>query len=81
MGSSLGGVAALYVAWQYPELFGMAGCLSSTLGVMDDRFARIAVEPRRDIAVYLDSGWLRDNFDTTNAMRDLLIARGSYAES
>lgn len=81
MGSSLGGVAALYLAWQYPKLFGMAGCLSSTLGVMDDRFARIAVEPRRDIAVYLDSGWLRDNFDTTNAMRDLLIARGSYAES
>ncbi|WP_291263658.1 alpha/beta hydrolase-fold protein [Gemmatimonas sp.] len=81
MGSSLGGVAALYLAWQYPELFGMAGCLWSTLGVMDDLFARIAVEPRRDITVYLDSGWPRDNFDTTHAMRDLLIARGSYAES
>ena len=76
MGSSLGGVASLYLAWQYPEHFGMAGCLSSTFGVMDDLFHRIAVEPRRDIAVYLDSGWPRDNFDATNAMRDLLIARG-----
>jgi predicted alpha/beta superfamily hydrolase len=76
MGSSLGGVASLYLAWQYPELFGMSGCLSSTFGVHDDLFARIANEPRRDIAVYLDSGWPGDNFDNTNAMRDLLMQRG-----
>jgi len=76
MGSSLGGVASLYLAWQYPEHFGLAGCLSSTFGVLDDLFGRIATEPRRDIAVYLDSGWPRDNFDATNAMRDLLIKRG-----
>jgi predicted alpha/beta superfamily hydrolase len=76
MGSSLGGVASLYLAWQYPERFGMAACLSSTFGMMDNLFDRIAVEARRDIAVYLDSGWPRDNFDATNAMRDLLIARG-----
>jgi predicted alpha/beta superfamily hydrolase len=76
MGSSLGGVASLYLAWQYPERFGMAACLSSTFGLMDDLFTRIAEEPRREIVVYIDSGWPRDNFDATNAMRDLLIARG-----
>lgn len=76
MGSSLGGVAALYLAWQYPDVFGRAGCLSSTFGMMDDLFSRIATEPKRDIVVYLDSGWPRDNFDTTNAMRDLLMRRG-----
>ena len=26
--------------------------------------------------IYLDSGWPRDNFDATNAMRDLLVHRG-----
>lgn len=76
MGSSLGGVAALYLAWQYPDVFGRAGCLSSTFGMRDDLFERIATEPKRDIVVYLDSGWPRDNFDTTNAMRDLLMQRG-----
>jgi enterochelin esterase-like enzyme len=48
MGSSLGGVASLYLAWEYPTLFGMAGCLSSTFGLMDDLFARGASEPRRE---------------------------------
>jgi predicted alpha/beta superfamily hydrolase len=75
-GSSLGGVVALYLAWTYPDVFGSAMCLSSTFGFQDDLFARIAVEDRRPIRIYLDSGWPRDNYDATNAMRDLLIARG-----
>ncbi len=76
MGSSLGGVVSLYLAWQHPEAFGNAACLSSTFGYQDDLFQRIAAEPRRAIRVYLDSGWPRDNFDVTNAMRDLLVHRG-----
>ena len=50
MGSSLGGVAALYLAWQYPDVFGLAGCLSSTFGMMDDLFTRIATESKRRLA-------------------------------
>jgi predicted alpha/beta superfamily hydrolase len=76
MGSSLGGVAALHIAWAHPEVFGRVACLSSTFGPMDDLFERIASEPRRPLLVYLDSGWPRDNYDATNAMRDLLISRG-----
>lgn len=76
MGSSLGGVAALHVAWEHPEVFGRVACLSSTFGRMDDLFERIATEPRRKLLVYLDSGWPRDNYEATNAMRDLLLSRG-----
>ncbi len=76
MGSSLGGVVSLFLAWQHPETFGGAACLSSTFGYQDDLFQRIASEPRRAIRIYLDSGWPRDNFDATNAMRDLLVRRG-----
>jgi predicted alpha/beta superfamily hydrolase len=75
-GSSLGGVVSLYLAWRHSGVFGGAICLSSTFGHKDDLFARIETEPRPPIRVYLDSGWPRDNYDSTNAMRDLLVARG-----
>ncbi len=76
MGSSLGGVVSLHLAWQHPEVFGNAACLSSTFGHRDDLYQRISTEPRRNVRIYLDSGWPRDNFDATNAMRDLLVHRG-----
>ena len=76
MGSSLGGVVSLHLAWTHPDVFGCAACLSSTFGYRDDLFARIASEPPPPIRIYLDSGWPRDNFDATNAMRDLLVHRG-----
>lgn len=76
MGSSLGGVVCFYLAWQYPEVFGMAACLSSTFGWRDDLRERVAREPRRAIRIYLDSGWPRDNYEATRDMRALLAARG-----
>ncbi len=76
MGSSLGGVVSFYLAWQYPEVFGMAACLSSTFGWRDDLRARVAREPRSRIRLYLDSGWPRDNYEATRDMRSLLAARG-----
>ncbi len=76
MGSSLGGVMALHSAWSRPDVFGMAACLSSTFGYADDLFDRIAYEHPPNIRIYLDSGWPRDNFERTLAMRDLLMHRG-----
>jgi enterochelin esterase-like enzyme len=76
MGSSLGGVAALYLAWQWPEVFGKAACMSSTFTYRDDLFERIASEPKRHVEIYLDSGWPRDNYEVTRSMRDLLARRG-----
>lgn len=83
MGSSLGGVVAFYLAWQWPQTFGMAACLSSTFGgrlpdgrQVDDLFARVRSEERRDVRFYLDSGWPDDNYEPTQSMRDLLAQRG-----
>jgi len=76
MGSSLGGVAALHLAWKWPEVFGRVACLSSTFGLYDDLLERISVDPKRPLLIYLDSGWPMDNFAATNAMRDLLLSRG-----
>jgi predicted alpha/beta superfamily hydrolase len=76
MGSSLGGVVSLYLAWQWPEVFGNAACLSSTFGYRDDLHERIESEQRRSIRIYLDSGWPRDNYEPTRAMRNLLLRRG-----
>jgi predicted alpha/beta superfamily hydrolase len=76
MGSSLGGVVSLYLAWQHPEVFGAAACLSSTFGWRDDLAARIATERKRDIRVYLDSGWPQDNYEVTRSMRQALAVRG-----
>jgi predicted alpha/beta superfamily hydrolase len=76
MGSSLGGVVSFYLAWQYPQIFGMAACMSSTFGWRDDLAQRVAREPRPMVRFYLDSGWPRDNYEVTRDMRTLLIERG-----
>ncbi len=76
MGSSLGGVVSFYLAWQYPELFGMAACLSSTFGWRDNLKERVSDEPRRHLRLYIDSGWPRDNYESNRDMRALLVRRG-----
>lgn len=76
MGSSLGGVAALHLGWRWPHVFGRVAAMSSTFGVFDDLFERVRDEPKKDLLVYLDSGWPKDNFEATNAMRDLLLHKG-----
>jgi predicted alpha/beta superfamily hydrolase len=76
MGSSLGGVVSMYLAWQYPQVFGKAACLSSTFGYRDDLMQRIEHEPKRDIELYVDTGWPRDNYEVGKSMRDLLVKKG-----
>jgi len=53
-----------------------AVCLSSTFGFRDDLKERVASEPRRDLRLYLDSGWPKDNYEATQNMRALLLRRG-----
>lgn len=76
MGSSLGGVVSLHVAWAHADQFGAAACLSSTFGYRDDLFQRIERESKRPLRVYLDSGWPHDNFERTRAMRASLRRSG-----
>ena len=76
MGSSLGGVVSMHLAWHFPEVFGMAACMSSTFGYRDDLERRIADEPKRNIQLYIDSGWPGDNYEANRSMFDRLLASG-----
>ena len=75
-GSSLGGVVSFYTAWQHPDVFGVAVCMSSTFSHKDDLIERVMNEPKRDVAFYLDSGWPEDNYEVTMAMAMALATRG-----
>ncbi len=76
IGSSLGGVVSFYMAWEYPEIFGYAACMSSTFSHKDDLIDRVLSEPKRESKFYLDSGWPGDNFEVTLAMAMALGQRG-----
>ena len=75
-GSSLGGVVSFYTAWQYPDVFGGAICMSSTFSYKDVLLKRVLNEPKRNLRFYLDSGWPNDNYEVTIAMALALISRG-----
>lgn len=75
-GSSLGGVVSFYTVWQYPEIFGVAVCMSSTFSHKDDLIERVMSEPQKDVGFYLDSGWPEDNYEVTMAMAMALVSRG-----
>jgi len=75
-GSSLGGVVSFYTAWQYPEVFGGAICMSSTFTYKDDLMERVLDEPKRPVGFYLDSGWPGDNYEVTVSMALALVRRG-----
>ena len=76
MGSSLGGVVSFFMAWEWPEVFGRAGCLSSTFSWKDDLIKRVLCESKREIRVYLDSGWPGDNYEVTLSMSMALVECG-----
>jgi predicted alpha/beta superfamily hydrolase len=76
MGSSLGGVVSLHIAWQRPDVFGKTACMSSTFNYRDDLMQRIGSEPKKELDVYLDSGWPGDNYEVTRSMCDLLARCG-----
>ena len=76
MGSSLGGVVSFYMGWQWPEVFGNVGCLSSTFTLVDNLVDRVLHEEHRDVRFYIDSGWPGDNYEVGLAMAVALAERG-----
>jgi len=76
IGSSLGGVVSFYMAWEHPEVFGYAACMSSTFSHKDDLIDRVLAEPKHASKFYLDSGWPGDNYEVTLAMAMALGRRG-----
>jgi len=55
MGSSLGGLAAFYIAWNYSYVFGKVASLSGSWWLRRFR-DRLPFQRRRKLKVYLDSG-------------------------
>lgn len=68
IGSSMGGVVSFYMAWQHPQPFGSAACMSSSFSHRDDLIDRVLSEPKHTSKFYLGSGWPGDNHEVTLAM-------------
>mgnify|MGYP006382354635 FL=1 len=59
MGSSMGGLISFYAAWHYPDVFSMAGCLSSSFYYNNDRSIKQVEEytgHKNHVKFYLDHG-------------------------
>jgi len=60
MGSSLGGICSLALAWEHPEVFGRAACLSGSFQIEHEYFLNSVLRgyhgKPKPIRIYLDSG-------------------------
>ncbi|HEY6435132.1 MAG TPA: alpha/beta hydrolase-fold protein [Ignavibacteriaceae bacterium] len=59
IGSSMGGLASFLIAWKHPEVFSMAGCMSSSFYYNDDKVFKMIDEykgPKKQIKFYIDHG-------------------------
>ncbi len=75
MGSSLGGIASVYIAQRKPQVFSKAGGVSSSFwwneGSMVSKPAA-----RVPVSFYLDAGTRDDGLEGTQAMRDAMVKLG-----
>lgn len=59
MGSSMGGLISFYAGWHYPDVFSMAGCLSSSFYYNNDRSIKQVEEyagQKKHVKFYIDHG-------------------------
>jgi len=59
IGSSMGGLISFIAAWKNPEVFSMAGCMSSAFYYNDEKVFKMIDEyegPRKHIKFYIDHG-------------------------
>ena len=60
MGSSLGGICSVVLAWEHPEVFGRAACLSGSFQIEHTNFLNVVLHHYqgrpKPIWIYLDSG-------------------------
>ena len=58
MGSSMGGLISFLMAWNYPDTFGQAACLSPAFSYVSNLTDRIAAYdgPPKPIRIYIDNG-------------------------
>ena len=69
IGSSLGGLISMYIAWNHPEIFGMAGCVSSSFW-WDNRKLLQSIESyngeKKKIKFWIDAGTAEGNDGATD---------------
>lgn len=89
-GSSLGGLMAMYVAYEHAETFGLVAALSPSLQWNNNEMIRIAATSRKpDVRVYMDMGTLEwgprgdrnrdgvdDAVDLLREMREAMLEKG-----
>jgi predicted alpha/beta superfamily hydrolase len=75
MGSSLGGLASVYIAQRHPEIFSRAGGVSGSFWWNDGAFMK-NVPARQPVKFYLDAGSKKDGIEHTLKMRDAMLAQG-----
>jgi predicted alpha/beta superfamily hydrolase len=78
MGSSLGGIASVVIAEQRPDVFSMAGGVSSSFWWNERKLVQQAPPPsaRQPVKFYIDAGTNGDGLQDTIAMRDAMLAKG-----
>jgi predicted alpha/beta superfamily hydrolase len=77
MGSSLGGVASLYLAQRYPQVFGQAGIVSGSFWWNGGALVGAAPRPSSTpVRLYLDGGTAMDGIEGTRAFRKALLRNG-----
>lgn len=75
MGSSLGGIASVYIAQKYPQVFSKAGGVSSSFWWNDRMFIRDLPAPV-PVQFYIDAGTSNDGIEDTRKMRDAMQVKG-----
>lgn len=59
MGSSMGGLISFLAAWKHPEVFSMAGCMSSSFYYDNDKVFKVLNNynnPPKGLRIYIDHG-------------------------
>ena len=80
MGSSMGGLFAFQLAWTFPEVYSMAGCLSTAFWSTNNRIFGLVEKDCRGhlpLKFYLDTGeYEQPIVEGYDRMRDLLTKKG-----
>jgi predicted alpha/beta superfamily hydrolase len=77
MGSSLGGIASVYIAQRHPEVFSKAGGVSSSFWWNNGLLT--SSPPHVPVKFYLDAGTRDDGLEDSVKMRDAMLAQGYKA--
>jgi predicted alpha/beta superfamily hydrolase len=75
MGSSLGGIASVWIAQKNAAVFSKAGSMSGSFWWDKEALVK-APPPRMPVKFYLDAGTVKDGLEETTRMRDAMLRQG-----